>query len=136
MVYLLFLQYVSATSFSPVQSDMFPFVLAFELSLLVGSNGYHIVNVKQKLQFFKCHRIFSSKTDQCNWNPIPYERFTVGVPRETFPGENRVGLTPDSAALLIKEGLQVAVESGCGQQSDFSDSSYELVGMTFNAITI
>jgi hypothetical protein len=43
---------------------------------------------------------------------IPYSELTIGVLRETYPGENRVSQTPDSVRALVKEGLTVAVESG------------------------
>lgn len=44
--------------------------------------------------------------------PIPYSELTIGVLKETFPGENRVSQTPDSIKSLVKEGFTVVVESG------------------------
>jgi Alanine dehydrogenase/PNT, N-terminal domain len=44
--------------------------------------------------------------------PIPYSELTIGVMKETFPGENRVSQTPDSVHLLVKEGFTVVVERG------------------------
>lgn len=44
--------------------------------------------------------------------PIPYEELTIGVMKETFPGENRVSQTPDSVQSLIKAGFQVVVQEG------------------------
>ena len=38
----------------------------------------------------------------------------VGVPKETFPGERRVALTPAVIPLLVKKGITVVVESGVG----------------------
>jgi len=49
---------------------------------------------------------------------------TVAVPRETFPGEWRVALTPTAAALLIKSKLAVIVESGAGVEAGFTDEAY------------
>jgi hypothetical protein len=43
---------------------------------------------------------------------IPYEQLTVGVMKETFPGENRVSQSPDSVATLIKAGFNVIVQAG------------------------
>lgn len=43
---------------------------------------------------------------------IPYEELTVGVMRETYPGENRVSQSPDSVANLVKAGFNVIVQSG------------------------
>jgi hypothetical protein len=44
--------------------------------------------------------------------PIPYEKLTIGVIKETFPGENRVSQTPDSIRNLVKEGFTVMVQAG------------------------
>jgi hypothetical protein len=45
-------------------------------------------------------------------DPVPYSELTIGVMKETFPGENRVSQTPDSVANLVKAGLTVIVEQG------------------------
>jgi NAD(P) transhydrogenase subunit alpha len=52
----------------------------------------------------------------------------IGVPREIFPGEKRVATVPDVVEKLIKLGFTVAVESGAGDQANFSDDSYRAVG--------
>ena len=44
--------------------------------------------------------------------PIPYADLTVGVLGETFKGENRVSLAPDSVKALVDAGFTVVVESG------------------------
>ena len=51
--------------------------------------------------------------------PIPYSELTIGVLKETFPGENRVSQTPDSVHSLVKEGFTVVVEAG-GKSPSFS----------------
>lgn len=61
-------------------------------------------------------------------NPIPYEKLTIGVTKENFPGENRVALSPDAVALLVKAGFHVVVESGAGEKASFSDSAYVDIG--------
>ncbi len=43
---------------------------------------------------------------------IKYEKLTIGVTKETFPGENRVSLSPASVELLVKAGFHVVVQSG------------------------
>jgi Alanine dehydrogenase/PNT, N-terminal domain len=43
---------------------------------------------------------------------IPYEQLTIGVLKETYPGENRVAQTPDSVRTLIKAGMNVVVQAG------------------------
>ncbi|ACI65927.1 predicted protein [Phaeodactylum tricornutum CCAP 1055/1] len=55
---------------------------------------------------------------------IPYERLTIGVLKESFPGECRVSQTPDSVRTLVKEGFTVAVESGAGDKASFNDAAY------------
>ena len=53
---------------------------------------------------------------------------TVGVPRERAPGETRVALVPDTAAVLVRSGLHVVVESGAGKAAGFPDVLYEGAG--------
>ncbi|KAL6879288.1 NAD(P) transhydrogenase beta subunit domain-containing protein [Trichoderma novae-zelandiae] len=61
----------------------------------------------------------------------PYSQLTVGVPKETFPGERRVALTPANVALLLKKGFsKVLVERGAGASADFLDDAYEKAGAT------
>ncbi|KAM7216457.1 putative NAD(P) transhydrogenase mitochondrial precursor [Rhypophila decipiens] len=59
----------------------------------------------------------------------PYSELTVGVPRETWPNERRVALTPQNVALLLKKGFKkVMVESGAGAEGDFPDEAYDKAG--------
>ena len=53
---------------------------------------------------------------------------TVGVPQETFPGENRVALIPAGVASLIKAGFAVNVEAGAGDAAGFPDEEYKQQG--------
>ena len=48
----------------------------------------------------------------------------ISVPRETYPGESRTPLTPDSAAKLVKLGAQLEVEAGLGTAAGFADEAY------------
>lgn len=52
----------------------------------------------------------------------------IGVPKEIKPQEFRVGLTPESASVLIANGHDVAVESSAGMGIGVSDAAYEAVG--------
>ena len=52
----------------------------------------------------------------------------VGIPRETYPGERRVALTPAVIPNLAKAGLEVAIEAGAGIQAGFPDSEYAAKG--------
>jgi NAD(P) transhydrogenase subunit alpha len=55
---------------------------------------------------------------------------TVGVPKESFPGEQRVALVPAVIPSLRKAGLEVIIESGAGQLAGFSDAAYTEKGAT------
>lgn len=57
-------------------------------------------------------------------DPIPYSELTIGVMKETFPGENRVSITPDSVEMLVKAGFNVIVQAGAGEKASFSDAAY------------
>jgi alanine dehydrogenase len=52
----------------------------------------------------------------------------VGVAREIKPDEYRVAMTPAGALELINAGHEVAVETGAGDGSAFSDESYARLG--------
>ena len=57
------------------------------------------------------------------------EALKIGTPKETFPGENRVAMTPDSARQLQKLGYSCLVQSGAGTAAGFSDQAYEEAGV-------
>ena len=54
----------------------------------------------------------------------------VVVPAETVPGERRVAVLPEVAGLLIRAGLDLAVQSGAGAASLAPDAAYLDVGAT------
>lgn len=39
---------------------------------------------------------------------IPYEKLSIGVPKESYPGERRVSQSPASVAMLKKQGCVAA----------------------------
>ena len=49
---------------------------------------------------------------------------SVGVLKETFPGERRVALTPKVIDMLTKVGAEVWIESGAGVESGHPDEEY------------
>ncbi|MDQ3171782.1 MAG: Re/Si-specific NAD(P)(+) transhydrogenase subunit alpha [Acidobacteriota bacterium] len=53
---------------------------------------------------------------------------TIGVPKETAPGERRVALVPAVIAPLKKAGFDVIVERGAGSAAGFPDAEYEKHG--------
>ncbi|MCL5005635.1 MAG: Re/Si-specific NAD(P)(+) transhydrogenase subunit alpha [Acidobacteria bacterium] len=48
----------------------------------------------------------------------------IGVPKEIFPGERRVGLVPAVVPSLIKAGFEVVVEAGAGSNAGYLDTYY------------
>ena len=58
----------------------------------------------------------------------------VGVVKEIKPDEYRVALTPAGALELINRGHEVAVESGAGLGSAFSDEVYRRVGAELTSV--
>ncbi len=55
-------------------------------------------------------------------------KMTIGVPRERKTLEQRVALTPDGAAELVKHGHTVLIETNAGQKSHFEDAQYTQAG--------
>ncbi len=52
----------------------------------------------------------------------------IAVPREVFPGEQRVAATPATVARLVSMGFEVAVQVGAGMRARYLDADYELAG--------
>jgi proton-translocating NAD(P)+ transhydrogenase subunit alpha len=55
---------------------------------------------------------------------------TAGIPKETFPAERRVAVTPTAVPLLAGAGLQVTIEKGAGVPAGFPDDAYLDKGAT------
>lgn len=59
----------------------------------------------------------------------PYSTVTIGIPKESFPGERRVAITPQNVKLLLKKGFsRVLIERGAGVEAQFTDEAYEQAG--------
>jgi len=52
------------------------------------------------------------------------DRVIVGVPKESYPGEQRVALVPAAVPNLTKAGLEVVIEAGAGEQAGYPDAAY------------
>jgi NAD(P) transhydrogenase subunit alpha len=52
----------------------------------------------------------------------------IGVPKETFPGETRVGLIPAVIPVLARSGADVVVEAGAGLAAGFTDEEFKSKG--------
>ncbi|MBK1616497.1 NAD(P)(+) transhydrogenase (Re/Si-specific) subunit alpha, partial [Rubrivivax gelatinosus] len=52
----------------------------------------------------------------------------IGVPLETYLGETRVAVTPETAKKLKAQGHTVKVQSGAGVAASAPDEAYAAVG--------
>lgn len=88
-------------------------------------------SIASNLRLFHCSAYRRSET-QSSKNPgIPYSSLSVGAPRETYPNERRVALTPQNVALLKKKGFSsVFVEREAGAHAKFLDEDYIKAGAT------
>ena len=56
----------------------------------------------------------------------------IAIPKESHPGENRVPIIPDHAKKLVRLGATLAVESGMGVGSGFTDEEYIEAGASIS----
>ena len=54
----------------------------------------------------------------------------IAIPKEIVPNERRVSVVPETAARLVKSGLEIRVEAGAGTGANFSDQAYKDAGAT------
>ncbi|MFN3850210.1 MAG: alanine dehydrogenase [Spirosomataceae bacterium] len=52
----------------------------------------------------------------------------IGLPKEVSLQENRIALTPDAVGLLVRNGHEVVVEKGAGDEAKFLDKDYSEAG--------
>ena len=52
----------------------------------------------------------------------------IGIPKELKDQESRVAAVPGAVADLVKNGIEVIIETGAGEGSGISDSDYEEAG--------
>lgn len=53
----------------------------------------------------------------------------ISIPKESYKGEKRVALTPDSALQIQKLGHTLRIEAGAGKNAEFSDADYKGAGV-------
>jgi NAD(P) transhydrogenase subunit alpha len=54
---------------------------------------------------------------------------TLGVVRESAPGERRVALVPGATTVFQKTGAEIVIEAGAGEAAGFPDSEYREKGV-------
>ena len=52
----------------------------------------------------------------------------IGLPKETYLGEKRVCLTPDAVSALCAHGHRIVLETGAGDNANFTDKEYSEAG--------
>lgn len=60
----------------------------------------------------------SSGSQEARWRVI------IGVPKETYPGEQRVAMVPANVAILAKQSIEVIVERGAGELAGYTDQAF------------
>lgn len=55
-------------------------------------------------------------------------RFTIGIPAEVSPTENRVAIVPHSVKPLVAQGHKILIQSGAGLRSNYDDHEYSEAG--------
>jgi proton-translocating NAD(P)+ transhydrogenase subunit alpha len=53
---------------------------------------------------------------------------TIGIPKESFPGERRVALTPASVLKLVEAGHEILIESEAGEGAGYTDQDFKQTG--------
>lgn len=49
----------------------------------------------------------------------------IGVPKETYPGEQRVAMVPANVPVLAKQSIEVIVQRGAGLLAGYTDQAFE-----------
>lgn len=57
----------------------------------------------------------------------------VGIPKEIYPGENRVAVIPAGISQLTDAGFDVVVQSGAGEAAHYEDEDYRNAGASIAA---
>jgi len=53
----------------------------------------------------------------------------IGIPTETYPGEKRVAMTPETAVHVIKLGHKLCIQSGAGLAANIADALFAEAGV-------
>lgn len=103
---------------------------------LVDTAGTHVAQLSSRCQ--RGLRTSARWYDAAADVPIagtPYKNLSIGVPKETFLNEKRVGVVPATAAAFIKKGFTVNVEDGAGLDAKFPNAAYTEAGANIKPLS-
>ena len=98
-------------------------------SFLQRENKMHILIMYKNL----CICV-TDKSEPESVSGVPYDKLTIGVPKEIHDGERRVALSPEAVKQLTKQGFNVVVEAGAGTGAKFLDSDYVAAGAEVKSV--
>lgn len=102
-------------------------------AILADSIGSHISKLSLRCSrgLKTTGRQFNQKAADKNAPPprgVAYKNMTIGVPKEIFPNEKRVALSPAAVQALVKKGFNVKIEEAAGENAKFMNQDYETAG--------
>lgn len=101
----------------------------FEMSVRVPHFGISTNFTRLYKLGHRCFQTTAKPIPASEPQGTPYTSLIVGIPREIFPNERRVSLTPQNAALLRKKGFsKILVEHNAGLGAQFLDEHYAAAG--------
>ncbi|CAG9830781.1 unnamed protein product [Diabrotica balteata] len=113
-------------------------ILSLHYSRKQINNVTYLLTNWQKVQKAKSYtehagkRYFStgkrSNKEATEVKGTPYNKLTIGVPKEVWKNEKRVSITPAVAHTLTKKGFTVNIEEDAGILSKFRNKDYEHAG--------
>ncbi|CAC5374913.1 NNT [Mytilus coruscus] len=98
-------------------------------SLLVNlGNSVEKLSISCSRGFKHAPRNYCNKVEKDAVPGIPYKNLTVGVPKEIFPNEKRVAISPTAVVNLVKKGFTVNIEKDAGVEAKFTNVELEKAG--------
>lgn len=102
---------------------------------ILADIGCHVqkLSVRCSRGFRYAPRTFCQKAEERVIAGTPYSKMTVGVPKEMFPNERRVAISPSAVQVLTKKGFNVNIEDGAGVEAKFTNSDFTASGATITS---
>lgn len=99
---------------------------------ILADLGCHVqkLSIRCSRGFKNAPRNFCQKAEEKVVAGTPYNKITVGIPKEMFPNERRVAISPTAVQLLTKKGFNVSIEEGAGVESKFTNDDFAASGAT------